>query len=86
MCQDLIGNLCYQLYEPSWLHKRFLTLPFVQSDCNCLLEDSSKNKKCLAEVPSEEFELTTNSLGAHMKVTESSPDMGHGELILTTFI
>ena len=37
-------------------------------------------------IPSEEFELTANSLGAHMKVTESSPGMGHGELILRTFI
>ena len=35
---------------------------------------------------SEEFELTANSLGAHMKVTESSPSMGHSELILKTFI
>ena len=35
---------------------------------------------------SEEFELTVNSLGAHMKVTESSPGMGHSELILRTFI
>ena len=26
----------------------------------------------LPTVPSEEFELTANSLGAHMKVTESS--------------
>ena len=37
-------------------------------------------------VPSEGFELTPNSLGAHMKVTGSSPGMGHGELILRTFI
>ena len=37
-------------------------------------------------VPSEEFELTANSLGAHMKVTESSPGVGHGELILRTLI
>ena len=36
--------------------------------------------------PYEEFELTANSLVAHMKVTESSPGMGHGELILRTFI
>ena len=36
--------------------------------------------------PSEEFELTATSLGAHMKVTESSPDIGHGELIFRTFI
>ena len=40
--------------------------------------------------PSEEFELTANSLGAHMKVTgsshESSHGMDHGELILRTFI
>ena len=36
--------------------------------------------------PSEEFELTANSLEPHMKVTESAPSMGHGELILRTFI
>ena len=36
--------------------------------------------------PSEEFELTTNSLGAHMKTTGGSCGMGHGELILRTFI
>ena len=36
--------------------------------------------------PSEKFELTANSLGAHMKVTETSPSMGHGEQILRTFI
>ena len=41
---------------------------------------------CAVLQPSEEFELTANSLGAHMKVTESSPTMGHGELILRTFI
>ena len=35
---------------------------------------------------SEEFELTANSLGAHMKLTEISPGMSHGELILRTFI
>ena len=35
---------------------------------------------------SEEFELTANSLGAHMKVTESSHGLDHGELILRTFI
>ena len=37
-------------------------------------------------MPSDEFELTAYSLGAHMNVTESSPDMGHSELILRTFI
>ena len=37
-------------------------------------------------LPSEEFELKANSLGTHMKVTESSPGMGHGEFILRTFI
>ena len=37
-------------------------------------------------VPSEVFDLTANSLGTHMKVIEISPDMGHGELILRTFI
>ena len=31
--------------------------------------------------PSEEFELTANSLGARMKFPESSPGMGHGEII-----
>ena len=36
--------------------------------------------------PSEEFELTANSLGAHMKVRESSSGIGHSELILRTFI
>ena len=36
--------------------------------------------------PSEEFKLTANSMGAHMKLTESSPGMGHDELILRTFI
>ena len=36
--------------------------------------------------PSEEFGLTANSLGAHMKVTESSPGMGHSDLISRTFI
>ena len=36
--------------------------------------------------PSKEFELAANSLGAHMIVTESSPGMGHGELVLRTFI
>ena len=30
-------------------------------------------------LPSDEYELTANSLGAHMKVTESSPGMGHFE-------
>ena len=30
--------------------------------------------------------VTANSLGAHMKVTESSPGMGPSELILKTFI
>ena len=39
-----------------------------------------------SHLPSEEFELTADSLGAHMEVTESSPGMGHGELILRTFI
>ena len=39
-----------------------------------------------AKLPREEFVLTANSLGAHMKVTESSPGMGHSELILRTFI
>ena len=42
--------------------------------------------KTLSNLPSEEFELTANSLGAHKKVTQSSPGMGHGELILRTFI
>ena len=37
-------------------------------------------------LPSEEFELTANSLVAHMKVTDSSPGMGHGELILRSFV
>ena len=37
-------------------------------------------------LPREEFELTANSLGAHIIVTESSPGMGHGELISTTII
>ena len=37
-------------------------------------------------LPSKEFELTANLLGAHMKVTESSPSTGHIELILRTFI
>ena len=36
-------------------------------------------------LPSEEFELTANLLGAQMNVTESSPGMAHGELILRTF-
>ena len=36
--------------------------------------------------PSEEFKLTANPQGAHVKVTESSPSMGHRELILRTFI
>ena len=36
----------------------------------------------LNHLPSEEFELTANSLGAHMKVIESSSNMGHGELNL----
>ena len=34
----------------------------------------------------KEFELTANSLGAHMKVAESSPRMGHSELIMRTFM
>ena len=34
--------------------------------------------------PSEEFELTANSLEAHMKVTGSSSSMGHSKLILRT--
>ena len=37
-------------------------------------------------MPRGKFELTADSLGAHMKVTESSPGMGHFELILRTFI
>ena len=36
--------------------------------------------------PSEELELTANSLESHIKVTESSPGMGHSKLILRTFI
>ena len=40
----------------------------------------------LYEIPCEEFELTANSLGAHMKITESSPRIGHNELILRIFI
>ena len=35
-------------------------------------------------LPSEEFELTANSLGAYTELTESSPGMGHSELILRT--
>ena len=31
-------------------------------------------------IPSEEYELTANSLGTHMKVTESSSSMGHSEI------
>ena len=38
------------------------------------------------EVPSEEFDRTANSLGVHVKAAESSSGMGHGELILRTFI
>ena len=37
-------------------------------------------------LPGEEFALIANSLGAHMKVIESPPSMGHDELILRTFI
>ena len=33
-------------------------------------------------LPSEEFELTANSLGAHMTVTESSPGIGQDELTM----
>ena len=44
------------------------------------------NVECINDLPSEEFELTANLLGAHMKLTESSPGMGHGEVILRTFI
>ena len=40
----------------------------------------------LINLPSEEFELTANSLGAHMKVIESSLGLGHSELILRTVI
>ena len=40
----------------------------------------------LRSLPSEEFALTADSLGPHMKVTESSPVTGHGELILRTFV
>ena len=36
--------------------------------------------------PSEKFELTANSLGAHMKVAESLPSIGYSELILRTLI
>ena len=46
----------------------------------------SKTRDNWAISPSEEFELTADSLGAHMKVIESSPSMGHNELILRTFI
>ena len=38
-------------------------------------------KPILRTLPGEEFELTAYSLGAHMKLTESSPGMGHSELI-----
>ena len=51
--------------------------------CTCI---SGLQGKYFCYHPSEEFELTANSLGAHMKVTESSPSMGHGELILRTSI
>ena len=47
------------------------------------ISHKGKLSMCL---PSEEFELADNSRGAHMKVTESSPGIGHGELILRTFI
>ena len=47
---------------------------------------AQKLKETFSYEPGEEFELTANSLGAHMKVTESSPGMGHGEHILRTFI
>ena len=45
-------------------------------------------KKCIYVFlyRSEEFEPTANSLGAHMRVTESSLSLGHGKLILRTFI
>ena len=45
-----------------------------------------QNTKKEELLSSEEFELTANSLGAHMKVTESSLGIGHGELIFKTFI
>ena len=44
------------------------------------LRGSVPLKNC-EKLLSEEFELTANSLEAHMKVTESSPSMGHSELI-----
>ena len=47
---------------------------------------SSSDSSSIPHLPSEEFELTANSLGAHMKVIESSPGMGQSELILRTFI
>ena len=55
-----------------------------------LISNKSREKKIIADSvviqPSEKFELTANSLGAHIKVTETSPSMGQGELILRTFI
>ena len=58
----------------------------LATDLRVKMSDVKVSYSLAISIPSEEFELTANSLGAHMKVTESSPGMGHGELILRTFI
>ena len=65
-----------QFYRVTWkFHKNLLE--------NVLKQVAKYERN---SIPSEEFKLTAKSLGAHMKVAESSPGMGHGELILRTFI
>ena len=67
--------ICYDHFNPLLLSLQVLSLEKAAFDFKA-------DKYSLTE----EFELTANSLGAHMKVTESSPRMGHCELILRKFI
>ena len=72
-----------------WLYKLRHTLCEPICGCQMLKHKTDWTLRQLnitINVPSEEFELRVNSLGAHMKVRESSPGMGHSELILRTFI
>ena len=42
---------------------------------------TSQQVQCFAEVPSEEFELKANSLGAHIETHFEDSPLAHSELI-----
>ena len=64
-----------------WKQTEKIGLQCISTDPSIILETKVLARQTdLLTFPSEEFELTANSLGALVKVTESSAGMGHGSL------